>query len=90
METVGIDEFPKKLAVYIVGGEALAVTQNGQTVGFFVPAKKRVTKAQMEAFRAAKKELDDEIASRGLNEEDLVEEFEALRRAACQKKRNAG
>jgi antitoxin (DNA-binding transcriptional repressor) of toxin-antitoxin stability system len=90
METVGIREFREKLAAYLVAGEALAITRNGETVGYFVPAKKRNKKAELEAFRAAKKDLDEMIESWGVTEEELAEEFEALRRAEREKKRNAG
>ena len=43
----------------------------------------------MEAMRAAAKDLDEMIASWGSGEEELMEEYKEIRRAAREKKRNA-
>ena len=91
METVkiGIREFRENLAGYLESGTPLAITRHGETLGFYIPAQKRSRKAELEAMRAAAKDLDEMIASWGAGEDELVEEFKGVRRSAREKRRNA-
>lgn len=91
METVkiGVREFRENLAGYLESGTALAIMRHGETLGFYIPARKRSRKAELEAMRAAAKDLDDMIAAWGASEDEMMEEYKELRRAARQKKRNA-
>jgi antitoxin (DNA-binding transcriptional repressor) of toxin-antitoxin stability system len=91
METVkiGMREFRENLASYLEAGTPLAITRHGETLGFYIPAQKRDRKAQIEAMRAAAKELDAMIASWGATEDQLMTDYNQIRRAAREKKRNA-
>lgn len=91
METIkiGIREFRENLAGYLESGTPLAITRHGETLGFYIPAQKRSRKAEVEAMRAAAKDLDEMIASWGASEDELVEEFKGIRRSAREKRRNA-
>jgi len=91
METakVGIREFREKLAGYLESGTPLAIVRHGQTLGYYIPAQKRSRKAELEAMRAAAKDLDEMIASWGASEDQLMEEYKEIRQAARDKKRNA-
>jgi len=91
METVkvGIREFRQNLAGYLESGSPLAIMRHGETLGYFIPAHKRSRKEELEAMRAAAKDLDEMIASWGRNEEELMEEYKQIRRAARGQKRNA-
>ena len=91
METVkvGVREFRENLAGYLESGRPLAIVRHGETLGYYVPAQKRNRKAELEALRAAAKDLDQMIASWGGSEDDLMEEYKDIRRAAREKKRNA-
>ncbi len=64
-EKIGMREFRENLADYLESGRPLAITRHGETLGFFIPAQKRSRKAEVEAMRAAAKELDAMIATRG-------------------------
>ena len=90
METVkvGIREFREKLAGYLESGTPLAIMRHGQTLGYFIPARKRSRKAELEAMRAAAKDLDEMIASWGASEDELMQEYKGIRQAAREKKRN--
>jgi hypothetical protein len=66
------------------------VKRHGETLGFYIPAQKRDRKADLDALRAAAKDLDAMIESWGASEEDLMNEFREIRQAARTKKRNAG
>jgi antitoxin (DNA-binding transcriptional repressor) of toxin-antitoxin stability system len=91
METVkvGVREFRENLAGYLESGRPLAIVRHGETLGYYVPAQKRNRKAELEALRAAAKDLDQMIASWGASEDDLMEEYKEIRRGAREKKRNA-
>ena len=60
---IGIREFREKLAGYLESDQALAITRHGETLGFYIPAQKRSRTAELEAMRAAAKDLDEMIAS---------------------------
>ena len=79
------DDFRHGLA----GGYGGHPPRHGETLGFYIPAQKRSRKAELEAMRAAAKDLDEMIASWGASEDELVEEYKGIRRAAREKKRNA-
>jgi len=91
METtkIGMREFRENLAGYLEAGTPLAIMRHGETLGFYIPAQKRDRKAQLEAMRAAAKELDGMIASWGASEDELMAEYRQIRRTAREKKRNA-
>jgi hypothetical protein len=89
METVkvGMREFRENLAGYLESAAPLAIMRHGETLGFYIPAQKRNRKAELEAMRAAAKDLDEMIASWGVSEDELMEEYKGIRRAAREKKR---
>ncbi len=90
METVkvGMREFREKLAGYLESATPLAIMRHGQTLGYYIPAQKRSRKAELEAMRAAAKDLDEMISSWGAGEDELMEEYKGIRQAARVKKRN--
>jgi len=88
-EKIGIREFRENLAGYLEGGKPLAITRHGETLGFFIPAQKRSRKAEIEAMRAAAKDLDSMIAERGTSEDALMREYKEIRRAGRQKRRKS-
>ena len=81
-EKIGIREFRENLAGYLEAGKPLAITRHGETLGFFIPAQKRSRKAEIEAMRAAAKELDSMIAEWGTNEDELMREYKEIRSAS--------
>ena len=56
-ERIGIRELRENLAGYLESGKPLTITRHGETLGFFIPAQKRSRKAEVEAMRAAAREL---------------------------------
>ena len=79
MQTVGIKEFRADFARYIGAGEILKVTRHGEVVGLFVPQGKR-REFDPERFRASKAALDAQLKEHGVDPEDLIREFDELRR----------
>ena len=88
-EKIGMREFRENLAGYLESGKPLAITRHGETLGFYIPAQKRSRKAEVEAMRAAAKDLDAMIATWGASEDELMEEYKEIRKSSREKKRNA-
>jgi hypothetical protein len=88
-EKIGMREFRENLAGYLVAGKPLAITRHGETIGFYIPAQKKSRKAEVDAMRAAAKELDAMIAAWGASEDELMQEYKEIRRTGREKKRNA-
>jgi hypothetical protein len=80
-ERVGIREFRENLSGYLESPTPVAITRHGETIGFYVPTRKRPTEADLDALRRAGEQLDALIAATGATEEELVSEFKALRKA---------
>ncbi len=82
METqrVGIREFRDNLATYLLESEApVAITRHGDTVGFYIPARRKRTDAEKAAFAAAHEHLQKLLAEAGAEEDDIVADFQRLR-----------
>jgi antitoxin (DNA-binding transcriptional repressor) of toxin-antitoxin stability system len=88
-EKIGIRDFRENLASYLESDRPLAITRHGETLGFYIPAQKRSRKAEIEAMRAAAKELDAMIAAWGTSENELMGEYSQIRRAGRERKRNS-
>jgi antitoxin (DNA-binding transcriptional repressor) of toxin-antitoxin stability system len=87
METVkvGIREFREKLAGYLESGDPLAIMRHGETLGFYIPARRRNRTAELQAMRAASRGLDEMIASwgsGGASEDESMEEYKGIRQTA--------
>jgi len=86
---IGIREFREKLAGYLESDKPLAITRHGETLGFYIPAQKRSRAAEVEAMRAAARDLDQMIATWGRTEDELMEEYKQIRLSAKKRKTNA-
>jgi antitoxin (DNA-binding transcriptional repressor) of toxin-antitoxin stability system len=80
-ERVGIREFRENLSGYLESTEPIAITRHGETIGFFLPTRKRPAEADLEALRRAGEKLDALLQDSGVGEDELVERFKKLRKA---------
>jgi len=87
MESVGIREFRERLSSFLGSSTPVAITRHGETVGFYIPARRKRREADLEALRRAGEQLDALIAAAGASEDELVEDFKELRRATLRAKR---
>ena len=79
---VGIREFREKLSSFLESSKPVAITRHGETVGFYIPARRKRKQADLEALRAAGEQLDAMLAAAGVTEDELVRDFKELRRQA--------
>jgi antitoxin (DNA-binding transcriptional repressor) of toxin-antitoxin stability system len=84
---VGIREFREKLSSFLESSTPVAITRHGETVGFYIPARRKRKEADLEALRRAGEQLDALIVAAGAGEDELVEEFKKSRRRSRRAKR---
>lgn len=82
METVkvGMREFRDKLATYLLESESpVAITRHGDTVGYFIPARRKRSDADREALREAATHWQKVLDSEGISEDEVVADFKQWR-----------
>ena len=79
---VGIREFREKLATFLLeSDETVAITRHGDTVGYYVPARRKRTEAERDALKEAASCLQQAMAAAGVTEEEIIEDFKGGRRS---------
>lgn len=79
---VGIREFREKLATYLLrSDETVAITRHGDTVGYFIPARRKRTEAEKAALEEAATRLQQAMAAAGVTEDEIIEDFKRWRRS---------
>jgi len=84
METlkVGIREFREKLANYLLQSDKpLAITRHGDTVGYYLPARRRRSEAERAALKEAAARLQEMLAAEGVTEDEMIADFKRWRSA---------
>jgi len=82
METlkVGIREFREKLANYLLQSDKpLAITRHGDTVGYYLPARRRRSEAERAALKDAAARLQEMLAAEGVTEDEMIADFKRWR-----------
>lgn len=77
---VGVREFRERIASFLESDRPVAVTRRGETLGVYVPTRrKRPKTAELSELKAAADRLAKALAD--VDEEDFAAEFNKLRRA---------
>jgi PHD/YefM family antitoxin component YafN of YafNO toxin-antitoxin module len=82
METqkIGIREFRDKLASYLLESDApLAITRHGDTVGYFIPARRKRSEAERTALKEASARWQEILAAEGISEEEVAADLKRWR-----------
>jgi PHD/YefM family antitoxin component YafN of YafNO toxin-antitoxin module len=82
METlkIGMREFRDKLATYLLESETpLAITRHGDTVGYFIPARRKRSEAERAALKEASARWQEVLDAEGISEEEAVADFKRWR-----------
>jgi PHD/YefM family antitoxin component YafN of YafNO toxin-antitoxin module len=76
---VGVREFRERIATFLESDTPVAVTRRGETVGVYVPTRRKHPKtANLSELKAAADRLAEALAD--VDEEKLITEFKQLRR----------
>ncbi len=77
---VGIREFRQKLASYLLESDApVVVTRHGDTVGYYIPARRSRSQSERAALKAAAARLQKMLAAEGIDEEEVAQDFSRWR-----------
>ena len=78
--TVGIREFRENLATYLLESDTpVTITRHGDTIGYFIPARRKRSETERAALKEAAARLDDLLAAKGVTEDELVADFKRWR-----------
>jgi hypothetical protein len=76
---VGVREFRERIATFLESDSPIAVTKRGETLGVYVPTRRKHPKtADISELKAAADRLATALAD--VDEQELVAEFKELRR----------
>ena len=79
-QRVGMREFRDKLATYLLESEApVAITRHGDTVGYFIPARRRRSDAEREALKEASARWQEILDAEGISEGEILADFKKWR-----------
>ena len=79
---VGIREFRDNLAAYLLESDTpVTITRHGETVGIYIPVRRKRSEADWGAMREAHDALQKEMARVGVTEDEIIEDFNQLRKA---------
>jgi PHD/YefM family antitoxin component YafN of YafNO toxin-antitoxin module len=77
---VGMREFRDKLASYLLESEApVAITRHGDTVGYFIPVRRKRSDADKDALREASTRWQSILDAEGISEEEAIAGFKRWR-----------
>ena len=82
METVkiGMREFRDKLATYLLESESpVAITRHGDTVGYFIPTRRKRSETERTALEEASARWQDVLARAGVTEDGAIKDFKQWR-----------
>jgi PHD/YefM family antitoxin component YafN of YafNO toxin-antitoxin module len=81
-QKVGIREFREKLSTYLLETEeAVAITRHGDTVGYYIPARRKRSDADRASLREAASLLQAALSAEGISEEEIIQDFKRWRRS---------
>jgi PHD/YefM family antitoxin component YafN of YafNO toxin-antitoxin module len=79
--SIGIREFRDNLASYLLESEGpLAITRHGDTIGYYLPTKRKRTEAEKKAIEEAGVRMQEMMKAAGVTEDEIIEDFKRWRR----------
>ena len=77
---VGIREFREKLANYLLQSDKpVVITRHGDTVGYYLPARRRRSQAERADLKEAAARLQEMLLAEGISEDEIIADFKRWR-----------
>ena len=87
-QSVGIREFRDHLAAYLLTADKpLAITRHGETIGYYLPRRRKITAAETKALRKAHARLQAAVEADEAAGDGIVEQVQRLRKEERRKKK---
>jgi len=80
VKTVGVREFRKDLSKHLMSDNAIAVTKQGLTVGYYIPTHRPISDSDKQSLTELSKQLTILLEDKGIDSEQLIEDVKELRR----------
>jgi PHD/YefM family antitoxin component YafN of YafNO toxin-antitoxin module len=79
---VGIREFREKLASFLLEADTpVAITRHGDTVGYYIPARRKRSEAEREGLKEAAIRLKKMLDAENISEDEIIADFKLWRAA---------
>jgi PHD/YefM family antitoxin component YafN of YafNO toxin-antitoxin module len=70
----------EKLARYLLETEVpVAITRHGDTIGYYIPARRKRSEAERTALKEAAVRLQQVLTAEGISEEEILNDFKQWR-----------
>ena len=77
---VGIREFRENFASYLLQSDKpVAITRHGDTVGYYLPARRKRSDAERAQLKEATARLQEMLLAEGITEDEIIEDFNRWR-----------
>ena len=77
---VGIRQFRERLATYLLQTDKpVAITRHGDTVGYYLPARRKRSETERAALKEAAAQLQEMLAAEGITEDEVIADFRRWR-----------
>jgi PHD/YefM family antitoxin component YafN of YafNO toxin-antitoxin module len=77
---VGIREFREKLASFLLEADTpVAITRHGDTVGYYIPARRKRSEAEREGLKEAAIRLKKMLDAENISEDEIIADFKLWR-----------
>jgi len=80
-QSIGIREFRDKLSTCLLQTEGpLEITRHGDTIGYYLPTKRKRTEAEKKALEEAGLRMQEMMKAAGVTEDEIIEDFQRMRK----------
>ena len=88
---VGIRQFRERLATYLLQTDKpVAITRHGDTVGYYLPARRKRSETERAALKEAAGQLQEMLAAEGITEDEVIADFRRWRAGRRKRTRDEG
>lgn len=84
VKTIGVREFRKDLSKHLMSDNAIAVTKQGLTVGYYIPTHRPISESDKQSLTELSNQLNTLLENKGIDSEQLIDDVKELRRKSKQ------
>ncbi len=85
IESVGIREFRANLHKYTVERDTpITITSHGEPIGYYIPVRPSPQAKDFDALKKAAKQISDMLRQSGVNEDEILADFQKARSQTTQ------
>jgi len=78
-QKIGVREFRDNISRLVEGQEPIAITKYGETLGYYIPTRAKPTHDDLDNLKTATDKMQLILKEAGVTENELVNDFKALK-----------